>query len=139
MTATAAALPIAEEPTRSSVRLGLRANLAQFGLLVAVNALVGGVLGQERVVVPLLANQVFGLAAFTSALTSILAFGAVKAITNFFAGTLSDRYGRRPVLIAGWLAALPVPAMLIWAPSWGWVVAANVLLGINQGLAWSTT
>jgi MFS family permease len=123
----------------SGVRLGLRANLAQFSLLVAVNALVGGVLGQERVVVPLLAHQVFGLAAFSSALTFILAFGAVKAVTNFFAGTLSDRYGRKPVLIAGWLAALPVPAMLIWAPSWGWVIAANVLLGINQGLTWSTT
>jgi MFS family permease len=90
-------------------------------------------------VVPLLAHQVFGLAAFTSALTFILAFGAVKAVTNFFAGALSDQYGRKPVLIAGWLAALPVPAMLIWAPSWGWVVAANVLLGINQGLTWSTT
>jgi MFS family permease len=121
------------------VLLGLRANLAQFSLLMAVNALVGGVLGQERVVVPLLAHQVFGLAAFTSGLTFILAFGAVKAVTNFFAGTLSDRYGRKPVLIVGWLAALPVPAMLIWAPSWGWVVAANVLLGINQGLTWSTT
>jgi MFS family permease len=135
----------ATQPTRqaagpgSGVRLGLRANLAQFSLLVAVNALVGGVLGQERVVVPLLAHQVFGLAAFTSALTFILAFGAVKAVTNFFAGALSDQYGRKPVLIAGWLAALPVPAMLIWAPSWGWVVAANVLLGINQGLTWSTT
>jgi MFS family permease len=125
--------------TAAVVRLGLRANLAQFSLLVAVNALVGGVLGQERVVVPLLAQRVFGLAAFTSALTFIVAFGAVKAITNFFAGTLSDRYGRRPVLIAGWLAALPVPALLIWAPNWGWVVAANVLLGVNQGLTWSTT
>jgi MFS family permease len=129
----------AEATGRPGVRLGLRANLAQFGLLVAVNALVGGVLGQERVVVPLLAQRVFGLAAFTGALTFILAFGAVKAVTNFFAGTLSDRYGRKPVLVAGWLAALPVPAMLIWAPSWGWVVAANVLLGVNQGLAWSTT
>jgi MFS family permease len=134
-----AAATLAEETRESGVRLGLRANLAQFGLLVAVNALVGGVLGQERVVVPLLAQRVFGLAAFTSALTFILAFGAVKAVTNFFAGTLSDRYGRRPVLIAGWLAALPVPALLIWAPTWGWVVAANVLLGVNQGLTWSTT
>jgi MFS family permease len=136
---TLSTAPRAAEGSGSGVRLGLRVNLAQFGLLVAVNALVGGVLGQERVVVPLLAQQVFGLAAFTSALTFIVAFGAVKAITNFFAGTLSDRYGRKPVLIAGWLAALPVPALLIWAPSWGWVVAANVLLGINQGLTWSTT
>ncbi len=121
------------------VRLGLRANLAQFSLLVAVNALVGGTLGQERTVVPLLATRTFHLAAFTSALTFIIAFGAVKAATNFFAGTLSDRFGRKPVLVAGWLAAIPIPLLLIWAPSWGWVVAANVLLGINQGLTWSTT
>ena len=121
------------------IRLGLRANLAQFSLLVAVNALVGGTLGQERTVVPLLAEKTFHLAAFTSALTFILAFGAVKAATNFFAGTLSDRYGRKPVLVAGWLVAVPVPMLLIWAPSWGWVVAANVLLGVNQGLTWSTT
>ncbi len=121
------------------VRLGLRANLAQFSLLVAVNALVGGTLGQERIVVPLLAGQTFHLSGYTAALTFIVAFGAVKAATNFFAGTLSDRYGRKPVLVAGWLVALPVPAMLIWAPNWWWVVAANVLLGINQGLTWSTT
>ena len=88
---------------------------------------------------PLLAARTFHLAAFTSALTFILAFGAVKAATNFFAGTLSDRFGRKPVLVAGWLAAIPIPVLLIWAPSWGWVVAANVLLGINQGLTWSTT
>ena len=122
-----------------AVRLGLRANLAQFSLLVAVNALVGGTLGQERTVVPLLAERTFHLAALSTALTFIVAFGAVKAVTNFFAGTLSDRFGRKPVLVAGWLAALPIPAMLIWAPSWGWVVAANVLLGVNQGLTWSTT
>jgi MFS family permease len=123
----------------AGVRLGLRANLAQFSLLVAVNALVGGTLGQERTVVPLLATRTFHLTALTSALTFILAFGAVKAITNFFAGTLSDRYGRKPVLVAGWLAAVPIPALLIFAPDWGWVVAANVLLGVNQGLTWSTT
>src|SRR5215468_5052570 len=121
------------------VRLGMRANLAQFALLVFVNALVGGTLGQERTVVPLLAEKVFHLAEFTSALTFILAFGAVKAATNFFAGTLSDRFGRKPVLVAGWLVALPIPPLLIWAPNWGWVVAANVLLGVNQGLTWSTT
>jgi MFS family permease len=120
-------------------RLGLRANLAQFSLLVAVNALVGGMLGQERIVLPLLATKTFHLAAYTSALTFILAFGAVKATTNFFAGTLSDRYGRKPVLVAGWLVGLPVPLLLIWAPSWGWVIVANVLLGINQGLTWSVT
>ena len=131
--------PSAGPPRGGGVRLGLRANLAQFSLLVAVNALVGGTLGQERTVVPLLAEQAFHLAAFSSALTFILAFGAVKAVTNFFAGTLSDRFGRKPVLVAGWLAALPIPPLLIWAPDWGWVIAANVLLGVNQGLAWSTT
>ncbi len=120
-------------------RLGLRANLAQFSLLVAVNALVGGMLGQERIVLPLLADQTFHLTAYTAALTFILAFGAVKAVTNFFAGTWSDRYGRKPVLVAGWLIGLPVPLLLIWAPNWGWVIAANVLLGVNQGLSWSTT
>jgi len=121
------------------VRLGLRANLAQFSLLVAVNALVGGMVGQERTVLPLLARDVFGLRGFTSTLTFILAFGAVKAATNFAAGTLSDRYGRKPVLVAGWLIGAPVPLLLIWAPSWSWVVVANVLLGVNQGLTWSTT
>lgn len=126
-------------PAADGIRLGLRANLAQFSLLVAVNALVGGMLGQERTVLPLLADRTFHLSAYTAALTYIVAFGATKAITNFFAGTLSDRYGRKPVLVAGWVVALPVPLLLIWAPSWGWVVFANVLLGINQGLTWSTT
>jgi len=118
--------------------LGLRQNLAQFMLLVAVNALVGGTLGQERTVLPLLASQAFHLDQYTSALTYILAFGLSKAAMNYFAGTLSDRYGRKPVLVAGWLAAVPVPLMLIFGPSWGWIVAANVLLGISQGLTWST-
>ncbi|CAN5800996.1 MFS transporter [soil metagenome] len=121
------------------VRLGLRANIAQFGLLVAVNALVGGMLGQERTVLPLLAEREFHLTAYTAALTFILAFGAVKAVTNFVAGMLSDRIGRKPVLVAGWLVGLPVPLLIIWAPSWGWIIAANVLLGVNQGLTWSTT
>ena len=123
----------------SEVRLGLRENLAQFSLLVAVNALVGGMIGQERTVLPLLAEDEFGLTAFTATLTFIAAFGVVKAATNFFAGTLSDRYGRKPVLVTGWLIGLPVPLLLIWAPTWGWVIFANVLLGINQGLTWSTT
>ncbi|MBJ8340829.1 MFS transporter [Antrihabitans sp. YC3-6] len=121
------------------MRLGLRPNIAQFSLLVAVNALVGGVLGQERTVLPLLAEREFHLAACTSALTYILAFGVTKAATNYFAGTWSDRYGRKPVLLVGWLIAIPVPLLLIWAPTWSWVVAANVLLGMNQGLTWSTT
>jgi hypothetical protein len=119
--------------------LGLRANLAQFSLLVAVNALVGGTLGQERTVVPLLAKETFHLSGYTAALTFIVAFGVVKAVTNFFAGTLSDRYGRKPVLVAGWLVALPIPLLLIYAPAWWLIVVANVLLGINQGLTWSTT
>ncbi len=121
------------------VRLGVRPNLAQFTLLVAVNALVGGMLGQERTVLPLLATQTFGLTAFSAALTFIAAFGIVKAATNFFAGTLSDRYGRKPVLVAGWLIGLPVPILIIWAPTWSWVIVANLLLGVNQGLTWSTT
>ncbi|MCP9969466.1 MFS transporter [Actinomadura madurae] len=123
----------------TATTLGIRANLAQFTLLVTVNALVGGMLGQERAVLPLLAEQTFQLTAYTAALTYILAFGLTKAAANYFAGTWSDRYGRKPVLVAGWLVGLPVPLLLIWAPSWGWVVAANVLLGINQGLTWSIT
>ncbi len=126
-------------PTPKPIRLGLRANLAQFSLLVGVNALVGGMIGQERTVLPLLATEVFGLTAFTATLTFIAAFGIVKAATNFFAGTLSDRYGRKPVLVAGWIIGIPVPLLLMWAPTWGWVIFANVLLGINQGLTWSTT
>jgi MFS family permease len=124
---------------RRPIRLGLRANAAQFTLLVAVNALVGGMLGQERTVLPLLADAEFGVTAYTAGLTFILAFGVAKAATNYLAGTLSDRYGRKPVLVTGWLVAVPVPLLLIWAPSWGWVVAANVLLGVSQGLTWSTT
>jgi MFS family permease len=125
--------------SRPAVTLGLRQNAAQFTLLVVVNALVGGMLGQERTVLPLLAEAEFGLQAYTAALTYILAFGLAKAATNYFAGTWSDRYGRKPVLVAGWLIAVPVPLLLIWAPSWTWVVVANVLLGISQGLTWSTT
>jgi MFS family permease len=121
------------------VRLGLRENLGQFALLVAVSALVGGMVGQERTVLPLLASQVFGLAGVGSALTYLLAFGLTKAGANLVAGALADRVGRKPVLVAGWLVGLPVPLLLIVAPSWGWVVVANLLLGVNQGLTWSTT
>ncbi|KAA0118732.1 MFS transporter [Mycolicibacterium sp. P9-22] len=120
-------------------RLGLRANLSQFCLLVAVNALVGGMVGQEQTVLPLLAKQEFQLTGYTFLLTYVFAFGITKAATNYIAGTWSDRFGRKPVLLVGWMFAIPVPLLLIWAPSWGWVVVANVLLGINQGLTWSTT
>ncbi|WP_136706617.1 MFS transporter [Agromyces sp. H66] len=128
------------EPTpRPPIRLGLRANAAQFTMLVAINALVGGMVGQQQTVLPLLAESEFGLTGYTFMFTYVIAFGISKAIANYFAGTWSDRYGRKPVLIAGWLFAVPVPLLLIWAPDWGWVVAANVLLGVNQGLTWSTT
>lgn len=123
----------------SGPRLGIRPNLAQFALLVAVNGLVGGMLGQERTVLPLLASRTFQLTAVSAALTFIAAFGIVKAATNLIAGALCDRYGRKPVLVAGWLVGLPVPLLIIWAPSWTWVIVANVLLGVNQGLTWSST
>lgn len=119
--------------------LGLRANAAQFTLLVVVNALVGGMVGQQQAVLPLLAENEFGLSGYTFIFTYVTAFGITKAAANYFAGTFSDRYGRKPVLLVGWLFALPVPLMLILATDWWWVVAANVLLGINQGLTWSTT
>jgi len=125
--------------TTRTVRLGLRENLGQFCLLVGVNALVGGMLGQERTVLPLIATRVFHLHAYSAALAYIVAFGVVKAATNFFAGTISERVGRRPVLVAGWLVAVPVPFLLAWGPGWTWIVAANVLLGVSQGLTWSTT
>jgi MFS family permease len=126
-------------PPARPVRLGLRENLAQFSLLVGVNALVGAMIGQERTVLPLIGVRVFHLHAFTAALTYIVAFGVMKALTNFVAGTLSDRIGRKPVLVTGWLIGVPVPFLLAFGPVWGWIVFANVLLGINQGLTWSTT
>ncbi len=125
--------------TTHQPRLGLRANIAQFSLLVVVNAFVGGMVGQEQAVLPLLAEHEFHLSGYTFLLTYVLAFGITKAATNYFAGTWSDRFGRKPVLLVGWLIAIPVPLLLIWAPSWGWVIFANILLGINQGLTWSTT
>ncbi|HEX3005730.1 MAG TPA: MFS transporter [Angustibacter sp.] len=125
--------------THAAITLGLRQNLAQFSLLVAVNALVGGMLGQERTVVPLLGQREFGLTGYVAGLAFILVFGLAKAATNYVAGTWMDRWGRKPVLVAGWFVAVPVPLLLIWAPSWGWVIAANVLLGVSQGMTWSTT
>lgn len=121
------------------VRLSLRANWKQFALLVAVNAFVGGMIGLERSVLPLMAESEFGIASKTAAISFIATFGLAKAVANLFAGRLSEHFSRRGVLIAGWLFGLPVPFVLIWAPAWGWVIGANVLLGINQGLAWSMT
>src|SRR5574341_1022778 len=125
--------------TDSAVRLGLRENWQQFTLLVIVNAFVGGMVGLERTVLPLLAEQEFGVASKTAVLSFIISFGVVKAFANLFAGRMSDRFGRRRILVAGWLVGLPVPLIVMLAPAWGWVIFANVLLGINQGLAWSTT
>jgi MFS family permease len=120
-------------------RLGLSANRGQFSLLVAVNAFVGAMVGLERTVVPLLARSEFGIASRTATLSFIATFGAAKAVADLFAGRLSEVSGRRRVLVAGWLIGLPIPFVLIWAPSWAWIVAANVLLGANQGLTWSMT
>jgi MFS family permease len=121
------------------VRLGLRANFGQFALLVVVNAFVGAMAGLERSILPAMAEQEFHLAARTAVLSFIVVFGVAKAFTNYGAGQLSDRLGRRHVLIAGWVVAAPVPFLLMWAPSWNWVLLANVLLGSSQGLTWSTT
>ena len=121
------------------IRLGLRANLPQFALLVAVNGLVGATVGQERTLLPLIAVDEFGVTAATAGLAFLVAFGAAKAVANLAAGALSDRYGRKPVLLAGWLIGLPVPLLIIAAPEWSWIVLANLLLGVNQGLCWSTT
>jgi MFS family permease len=123
----------------AEVRLGLRENLAQFSLLVAVNAFVGAMVGLERSTLPLIGEDDFGLTSSAAVLSFIVAFGLAKSLTNLVAGVGAERAGRRRLLIAGWLAALPVPALIALAPSWSWIVVANVLLGINQGLAWSMT
>jgi MFS family permease len=123
----------------TAIRLGLRENLNQFSLLVLVNAFVGAMVGLERSILPAIAEHEFHIAARTAILSFILVFGVAKAITNYFAGRLADRVGRKDILVAGWLVAIPVPFLLMWAPDWNWIVAANVLLGISQGLTWSTT
>jgi len=120
-------------------RLGIRANLAQFTLLVAINAFVGATVGMERTILPALAEEELHVRAHGAMLSFIVVFGVAKALTNYFAGEISDRVGRRAVLVGGWVVALPVPFLLMWAPSWGWILVANVLLGISQGLTWSTT
>jgi MFS family permease len=123
----------------SPVRLGLRVNAGQFALLVALNAFVGGMVGLERSVLPLVGERDFGLASKAAILSFIVAFGAAKALTNLAAGALAERAGRKRLLVLGWALALPVPVLVGLAPSWGWIVAANLLLGANQGLAWSMT
>jgi MFS family permease len=121
------------------VELGLRENAAQFSLLVAINAFVGAMVGLERSTLPLIGRDDFGLTSKAAVLSFIVAFGLAKALANLAAGSFAQRLGRRRLLIAGWALALPVPLLIALAPSWGWIVAANVLLGINQGLAWSMT
>jgi len=123
----------------NDVRLGLRANLAQFSLLVVVNAFVGAMVGMERSILPAIAESEFHLAARAGVLSFIVVFGVSKALTNYLAGRLSDRFGRKHVLVGGWLVAAPVPFLLMWAPTWSWVLFANALLGVSQGLTWSTT
>jgi MFS family permease len=120
-------------------QLGLRENVGQFSLLVLVNAFVGAMVGMERSILPAIAEQDFKLAARSAVLSFIVVFGVTKALTNYLAGRLSDRWGRKQVLVAGWLVAAPVPLLLMWAPSWTWVLVANALLGMSQGLTWSTT
>jgi MFS family permease len=136
-----AAIATASPVPSSTVRptLGLGANWRQFALLVAVNGFVGGMVGIERSILPLLAGEEFGVASKTAAISFVATFGLAKAFANLFAGPLSERYSRRNILIAGWIFALPVPFVLILAPSWGWIIGANALLGLNQGLAWSMT
>jgi MFS family permease len=121
-----------------NIQLGLKENWKQFTLLVIINAFVGGMVGLERSVLPQLAEQAFGIASKTAILSFIITFGITKAIVNYFTGKLANSLGRKKPLIIGWLFALPVPFLLIYAPNWSWIVAANVLLGINQGLTWST-
>ena len=121
------------------IRLGLRENLGQFFLLVLVNAFVGAMVGMERTILPAIGEHDFHLAAKTAVLSFIVVFGVTKALTNYLAGRLADRSGRKRVLVGGWLVAAPVPFLLMWAPSWSWVLFANALLGVSQGLTWSTT
>ena len=131
--------PVNQPAARRSVRLGLKANWRQFALLVLINAFVGGMVGIERTVVPLIGSQEFGIASTTLVVSFIISFGIVKACANLVSGQLADRWGRKRVLVLGWLAGLPVPFMIMAAPAWEWIIAANALLGVSQGLAWSMT
>lgn len=121
------------------IKLGLKENWRQFTLLVLINGFVGGMVGLERSILPRLAEQEFAIAAKTAILSFIIVFGIVKAITNYYTGALANRFGRKNLLVAGWVIGIPVPLLLMFAPHWNWIIAANVLLGINQGLTWSST
>jgi MFS family permease len=121
------------------VKLGLKENWKQFTLLVIINAFVGGMVGMERSILPRIADAEFNIAAKTAILSFIIVFGIVKGATNYFTGTLANKFGRKNLLVIGWLIGIPVPFMLMYAPSWDWIIAANILLGINQGLTWSST
>ena len=126
-------------PAPSAIRLGLRENWQQFSLLVLINAFVGGMVGLERTVVPLIGAEEFRIESTTIVVSFIVSFGVVKALANLVSGHFADLHGRKQMLVLGWLVGLPVPFMIAWGPSWGWIVAANALLGINQGFAWSMT
>src|SRR5579871_3940870 len=126
-------------PAPSGIRLGLKENWQQFSLLVLINAFVGGMVGIERTVVPLIGAEEFGVASKTLIVSFIISFGVIKACANLVSGQLADAWGRKRVLVLGWLMGLPVPFIIMWAPNWGWIIAANALLGINQGFAWSMT
>lgn len=123
----------------NNIQLGLKENWKQFTLLVIINAFVGGMVGMERSILPRIAEVEFAVAAKTAILSFIIVFGIVKALTNYFTGALANRFGRKNLLTAGWIIGIPIPFILMYAPSWNWIIAANVLLGINQGLAWSST
>lgn len=123
----------------NKIKIGLRENWSQFTLLVIVNAFVGSMVGLERTIIPELAEEEFGIAAKSAILSFIVVFGITKAITNYYTGTLANKLGRKNLLVAGWIIAIPIPFILIYAPSWSWIIFANVLLGINQGLTWSST
>ncbi len=124
---------------QSGIRLGLRENWQQFSLLVLINAFVGGMVGLERTVVPLIGSEEFKIASTTLVVSFIVSFGVVKAVANLVSGHFADLYGRKPMLVLGWLVGLPVPFLIAWGPSWGWIIAANAMLGLNQGFAWSMT